>query len=67
MRLVRSDDVPRWNALMRAHHYLGFCKMCGRRLRDVAVWRERRLALLGRHAAALALSDSPLTEALRWV
>ena len=53
MRLVRPDEVPRWNALMRAHHFLGFRKMCGRRLRHVAVWRGRWLALLGWHAAAL--------------
>ena len=53
VRLVRPDEVPRWNALMRAHHYLGFRKMCGRRLRHVAVWRGRWLALLGWHAAAL--------------
>ena len=33
--------------------YLGFRKMCGRRLRHVAVQGERWLALLGWHAAAL--------------
>ena len=53
VRLVRPDEVPRWNALMRRHHYLGFRKMCGRRLRHVAVQGERWLALLGWHAAAL--------------
>ena len=47
--LVRPDEVPRWNALLREHHYLGFRKMCGRRLRHLAVWRERWLAL---HCAA---------------
>ena len=53
VRLVRPEEVPRWNALMRRHHYLGFRKMCGRRLRHVAVHGERWLALLGWHAAAL--------------
>ena len=47
VRLVRPDEVLRWNALMRRHHYLGFRKMCGRRLRHVAVQGERWLALLG--------------------
>ena len=53
VRLVRPDEVLRWNALMRRHHYLGFRKMCGHRLRHVAVQGERWLALLGWHAAAL--------------
>ena len=53
VRLVRPAEVPRWNDLMRRHHYLGFRKMCGRRLRHVAVQGERWLALLGWHAAAL--------------
>ena len=53
VRLVRPDEVPRWNVLLREHHYLGLRKMCGRRLRHVAVKRERWLALLGWQAAAL--------------
>ena len=53
VRLVRRGEVPRWTELMRRHHYLGFRKMCGRRLHHVAVWRGRWLALLGWHAAAL--------------
>ena len=53
VRVVRPDEVPRFNALLREHHYLGFRKFCGRRLRHVAVLGERWLALLGWHAAAL--------------
>ena len=43
VRLVRPDEGPRWNALLRAHHYIGFRKMFGRRLRHVAVWGDRWL------------------------
>lgn len=53
VRVVRPDEEPRFNALLREHHYLGFRKFCGRRLRHVAVLGERWLALLGWHAAAL--------------
>ena len=53
VRLVRPAEVERFNALLREHHYLGFRKMAGRRLRHVAEWRGRWLALLGWHAAAL--------------
>ena len=41
VRLVRPDEVRRWNALMRAHHYLGFRKICGR-------WLPRRRPALRR-------------------
>ena len=53
VRTVRPDEEPRWNALMRQHHYLGFRNLCGNRLRQVAVHGERWLGLLGWHAAAL--------------
>lgn len=53
MRSVRPDEEPRFDALMRTHHYLGFRNYCGNRLRQVAVHGERWLALLGWHAAAL--------------
>ena len=45
VRTVRPDEEPRWNDLMRQHHYLGFRNFCGKRLLKVAV--------LGWHAAAL--------------
>ena len=50
VRVVRPDEVPRFNALLRVHHYLGFRKFCGRRLRHVAVLGDRWLALLGWHS-----------------
>ena len=53
VRIVRNSEIARFNELLRKHHYLGFSKMCGRRLRHVAVHRGRWLALLGWHAAAL--------------
>lgn len=53
VRLVRPDEVARFSSLLRRHHYLGFKKMCGRRLRHVSVHRGCWLALLGWHAAAL--------------
>ena len=53
VRLVRPDEVVRFSTLLRRHHYLGFRKMCGRRLRHVAVHRGRWLALLGWQSAAL--------------
>ena len=53
VRTVRPDEEPRWNELMREHHYLGFRNFCGNRLRQVAVLGERWLALIGWHAAAL--------------
>ena len=53
VRPVRASEVPRWNALMREQHYLGFRKFCGRRLLHVAELDGRWLALVGWHAAAL--------------
>ncbi|MDE0627421.1 MAG: DUF4338 domain-containing protein [Bryobacterales bacterium] len=53
VRTVRPDEEPRWNDLVRHHHYLGFRNFRGNRLRQVAVLGERWLALLGWHAAAL--------------
>lgn len=53
VRPVRPHEEPRWNALMRTRHYLGFAKLCGPQLKQVAVCGERWLALLGWQAAAL--------------
>ena len=50
---VRPHEAPRWNALMRTRHYLGFAKLCGPQLKQVAVCGERWLALLGWQATAL--------------
>ncbi len=52
VRLLRPDERPRWETLMRQHHYLGFTAMIGKSLRYVAEWRGQWLALLGWQAAA---------------
>ena len=36
VRVARSDEVPKWNALMNEHHYLGFKQLVGRGIRYVA-------------------------------
>ena len=53
VRPVRPDEVPRWNQTLRQQHYLGFRKLCGCQLKQVAVHGQRWLALLGWQAAAL--------------
>ena len=53
VRPVRADEVPRWNDTLRQQHYLGFRKLCGCQLKQVAVQGQRWLALLGWQAAAL--------------
>ena len=53
VRPVRADEVPRWNETLRQQHYLGFRKLCGCQLKQVAVQGQRWLALLGCQAAAL--------------
>ena len=53
VRPVRADEVPRWNETLRQQHYLGFRKLCGCQLKQVAVHGQRWLALLGWQAAAL--------------
>ena len=59
---VRADEVERWNALAREHHYLGFKKFCGNQLRHVAVpgstgwrwWAGRRRCIAGPRNAGSA-------------
>ena len=53
VRLIRDDERGRWDALIRAHHYLGLVSMVGRSLRYVAEMDGQWLALLGWAAAAL--------------
>ena len=48
VRLIESDERARWDALMRAHHYLEMTAMVGRSLRYVAHLDGHWLALLGR-------------------
>ena len=52
VRPVRPDERRRWDALMAAHHYLGFRQFAGRGLRHVAVWRGHWLALVGWQSGA---------------
>ena len=52
VRPVRAHERRRWDALMDAHHYLGFKQFAGRGLRHVAVWRGHWLALLGWQSGA---------------
>ncbi len=52
VRPVRADERRRWDALMDAHHYLGFKQFAGRGVRHVAVWRGHWLALLGWQSGA---------------
>ena len=52
LRLVRPDEVGRWDELMAAHHYLGFRAMVGESLKYVAEQDRSWLALLGWGGAA---------------
>ncbi len=49
---MRGDERRRWDALMAAHHYLGFRQFAGRGLRHVATWRGHWLALVGWQSGA---------------
>jgi len=53
VRPISADERGDWDALMRAHHYLGFDRTAGRALRQVAEIDGRWLALVGWQAAAL--------------
>jgi hypothetical protein len=53
VRLVRSDEQPRYQELMQQHHYLGDLPKIGETLWYVATWREQWVALLSFSAAAL--------------
>ncbi len=52
VRLVRPEEVGRWDELMDTHHYLGFRILVGESLKYVAEREGRWLALLGWGAAA---------------
>ena len=64
VRPVRPDERRRWDALMAAHHYLGFRQFAGRGLRHVAVWRGHWLALVGWQSGAFKCA--PRDRWLRW-
>jgi hypothetical protein len=53
LRLASQDELPRWRALMRQHHYLGFERIVGSALHYVATIGDQWVALLGWGAAAL--------------
>ncbi len=52
MQLVSQEDHPRFQSLLRRHHYLQGIKPAGERLYYVAVWHDQWLALLVFCAAA---------------
>ena len=52
VRLVNPEELPRFQSLLRRHHYLQGIKPVGERLYYVAVWRGQWLALLVFCAAA---------------
>ena len=63
VRLVRPDEVLRWNALMRRHHYLGYRQPIGCHLRYFLADRDgRRLGCLLYDFAAQRL---PVRD--RWI
>lgn len=52
VQLASQEYLPRFQSLLRRHHYLGEIKPVGERLYYVAVWRGQWLALLVFCAAA---------------
>lgn len=52
VRLVRADEVERWDRLMASHHYLGLRRLVGESLRYVAEEGSQWVALLGWGSAA---------------
>ena len=46
VELVHPEALPRFQSLLRRHHYLGGIKPVGERLYYVAAWRGQWLALL---------------------
>jgi len=52
VELVKAEDLPRFQSLLRRHHYLGGIKPVGERLYYVAAWRDQWLVLLVFCAAA---------------
>ena len=52
VRPARSEKRTRWDALMNEHHYLGFKRFAGRRLRYVFEWRGQWVGLAGWQSGA---------------
>jgi hypothetical protein len=57
VRLLRPQELRRWNRLMTQHHYLGNPHLVGEALRYVAERKGRWLALLGWSSAAYHLRE----------
>jgi hypothetical protein len=57
VRLINACERAQWDALMRAHHYLGFVALVGRSLRYVAEIDDHWLALLGWASPALKVAS----------
>jgi hypothetical protein len=55
VRLIRPDELRRWNRLVSQHHYLGNAHLVGEVLRYVAQRKGRWLACLGWSSAAYHL------------
>ena len=55
VRLVRPEEVPRYDALMATEHYLKNARVVGKHLRYVATYRGQWLALATWSAPALHL------------
>ncbi len=53
IRLAQRDEMDRWRALMRRHHYLGFERIVGEALYYVVTRADQWVALLGWGSAAL--------------
>ena len=62
VRPIRLEERPRWRALMREHHYLGYAGLVGEQVAYVATLGERWVALLAWSAAALKISPRD-----RWI
>ena len=64
MRPIRPGEAPRWNALVRARHYLGLGNLVGESLKYVAEVDGQWVALLG--WAAAALQCGPRDRRIGW-
>src|SRR6266576_2513130 len=70
VRLVHSSEQPRYQELMREHHYLGHLPKIGETLWYVASWREQWVALLSFSASALkcaARDRGTVYRAANWI
>src|SRR5437773_9118103 len=61
VRLVHSSEQPRYQELMREHHYLGHLPKIGETLWYVASWREQWVALLSLDRKSTRLNSSHIT------